>query len=333
MSTGLHRPEARAIGTDVPHQVVVIANRLPISRLEGTEQWQPSPGGLVSALAPALRGRRGTWIGWSGDTTGAEPFSQDGISYEPLQLTECEVEEFYEGFSNRTLWPLYHDAIRPPEFDPTWWSSYVEVNARYADHAARVAEPGALAWVHDYQLQLVPAMLRKLRPDLRIGFFLHISFPPQELFMQLPWRREIVEGILGADIVGFQVPLAARNFSVLANRLTKAHGRGPELTYGDRTVRIGAYPASIDVSRIEQIAESPETLLRTKQIREQLGSPRKLLLGVDRLDYTKGIEARLMAYKELLAEGTISVPDCVMVQIAVPDVETTSLPTLTSESR
>ena len=208
-------------------QIVVIANRLPVSRPEGAEEWQPSPGGLVSALAPALRGRRGTWIGWSGDTSNAEPFSKDGICYQPVQLSRGEVEEFYEGFSNRTLWPLYHDAIRTPEFDPSWWSSYVQVNARYADHAARVAEPGALAWVHDYQLQLVPAMLRRARPDLRIGFFLHISFPPQELFMQLPWRREIVEGILGADIVGFQVPLAAPQFLRPRQPLDQGARTGP----------------------------------------------------------------------------------------------------------
>jgi trehalose 6-phosphate synthase len=285
---------------------------------EGISQWHPSPGGLVSALAPALRGRRGTWVGWSGDSGPAEPFERDGISFEPIALSRAEVEAFYEGFSNRSLWPLYHDAIRPPEFDPKWWSAYVEVNERYAAQATAVSEPGALVWVHDYQLQLVPSMLRRLRPDLRIGFFLHISFPPQELFMQLPWRARIVEGILGADVVGFQVPLAARNFAVLANRLTKAHGRGPELTYGDRTVQIGAFPASIDTERISELAESYDTQLRAKEIREQLGGPAKVLLGVDRLDYTKGIEPRLLAYKELLAEGAVAVSDCVMVQIAVP---------------
>jgi trehalose 6-phosphate synthase len=235
-----------------------------------------------------------------------------------VELSDLEVEEFYEGFSNRTLWPLYHDAIRSPEFELRWWESYRAVNERFAEHAARLAEPGALVWVHDYQLQLVPGILRQLRPDLRIGFFLHISFPPQELFMQLPWRREIVEGILGADVVGFQVTLAARNFAVLANRLTDAQGRGPELSYAERTVEIGAFAASIDAERIEQIADRHETRLRAKQIREQLGSPARIMLGVDRLDYTKGIEPRLLAYRDLLADSMVSVPECIMVQIAVP---------------
>ncbi len=300
-------------------QLVVVANRLPVSKVAGTrDEWRPSPGGLVSALSPALEGRRSTWVGWTGDAGATEPFDRDGIHFEPIELSECEIEGFYEGFSNRTLWPLYHDAIRPPELNPEWWSRYVGVNERYAARACLVAEAGALVWVHDYQLQLVPAMLRNLRPDLRIGFFLHTSFPPQELFMQLPWRRQLIEGMLGADLVGFQVPLAARNFAVLANRLAKAQGHGRELNYGNRTVRIGAYPASIDVDRIRRIAESYETELRAKEIREQLGNPARVLLGVDRLDYTKGIEPRLIALKEMFAEGKLSVPDCVMVQIAVP---------------
>jgi trehalose 6-phosphate synthase len=175
-----------------------------------------------------------------------------------------------------------------------------------------------MVWIHDYQLQLVPAMLRRARPDLKIGFFLHISFPPQELFMQLPWRRQIVEGILGADVVGFQVPIAARNFSVLARRLTKAQGRTSPLSYEGRDVRVGAYPISVDAKKYEEIGQRPETLRRAEEIRESLGSPRVLLLGVDRLDYTKGITARLGAYKELLEDDRLSVPHTVMVQIAVP---------------
>src|SRR5690606_24044744 len=119
-------------------------------------------------------------------------------------LSAEEIADFYEGFSNGTLWPLYHDAIRPPEFHREWWRAYVDVNRRYAEAAAGAAGPGAHIWVHDYHLQLVPAMLRELRPDVVIGFFLHIPFPPQELFMRLPWRRELVEGMLGADVVGFQ---------------------------------------------------------------------------------------------------------------------------------
>jgi trehalose 6-phosphate synthase len=298
----------------------VVANRLPVSRVvEGTdERWEPSPGGLVSAVAPAMTNRRCTWVGWPGDPDPAEPFDRDGIHYVPVAIDEQEIEDYYEGFSNGTLWPLYHDAVRPPQFQPSWWKTYEAINQRFADVVAEAAGQNAMVWVHDYQLQLVPAMLRKVRPDLRIGFFLHISFPPQELFMQLPWRQQIVEGILGADVVGFQVPIAARNFAVLARRLTKAQGRTSPLAYQGRDIRIGAYPISIDVQQFEDIGRRPETLARAQEIRASLGGPKVLLLGVDRLDYTKGITARLDAYKELLEEGRLSVPDAVMVQIAVP---------------
>jgi trehalose 6-phosphate synthase len=153
---------------------------------------------------------------------------------------------------------------------------------------------------------------------VRIGFFLHIPYPPQELFMRLPWRTELLEGMLGADVVGFQVPVAARNFAVLAHRLTSALGRLPDLRFRGRPVRVGAYPVSIDVRRIEEMAASAEIQSLAKTTREQFGNPRRLLLGVDRLDYTKGIEARLLAYGELLAEGEVAPPDCVLAQVAVP---------------
>ncbi len=306
--------------SSVEQDLIVVANRLPLSRVaEGAnERWEASPGGLVSAVGPAMTNRRCTWIGWPGDFDHADPFESDGIQYVPVSISKQEIEAYYEGFSNGTLWPLYHDAIRSPEFRPGWWVAYEEINQRFADVVAEVASENSMVWVHDYQLQLVPAMLRRVRPDLKIGFFLHISFPPQELFMQLPWRQQIVEGILGADVVGFQVPIAARNFGVLARRLTTAHGRRFPLVFQGREVSVGAYPISIDAKQFENIGQRSETLRRAREIRESLGNPKTILLGVDRLDYTKGITARLDAYKELLQEERVSVPDTVMVQIAVP---------------
>ena len=154
-----------------------------------------------------MRANDGAWIGWPGGTEqDLEPFEDDGLTLVPMSMTAEEIEDFYEGFSNATLWPLYHDVVAKPEFHREWWDSYVAVNQRFAEQAAEVAAEGATVWVHDYQLQLVPQMLRELRPDLRIGFYLHIPFPPAELFQQLPWRRQILEGLLGADLVGFQLP-------------------------------------------------------------------------------------------------------------------------------
>src|SRR6478735_6439211 len=256
--------------------LVVVSNRLPV-RLEedgAGSRWQTSPGGLVSALTPVLRGRDGVWVGWTGQTdTVGHPATHEGIALHAVPLTAEEFDDFYVGFANRTLWPLYHDAIRSPSFERRWWQAYVTVNHRYAEAAAAAAGPGATVWVHDYHLQLVPMMLRALRPDVRIGFFLHIPFPPQELFVQLPWRREILEGLLGADLVGFQVPGAASNFSRLARRLTDATTAEGGLRHDGRIVRVGAFPISIDATHLAERATDPAVIERAREIRHDLGDP------------------------------------------------------------
>jgi trehalose 6-phosphate synthase len=212
--------------------------------------------------------------------------------------------------------------VAPPEFHREWWDSYVEVNRRFAKRAARVARRNAVVWVQDYQLQLVPQMLRELRPDLRIGFFLHIPFPPNELFQQLPWRRAILEGLLGADLVGFQLPGAAQNFVRLVRQRVghKTHRDTVYLEDG-RTVTARAYPISIDAAGFEEMARRPEVVARAAEIRESLGNPRCVLLGIDRLDYTKGLRQRLRAFGELVTEGKVDVDDAVFVQVATPSRE------------
>jgi len=186
---------------------VVVANRLPVDEQITPEgrRWHASPGGLVTALHPVVEARRGAWVGWGGAAgPAAEPFDLDGIRLHPVALDSEAIERYYEGQSNSTIWPLYHDAVEPPVYSRVWRDAYRAANERFADAAAAVSARGATVWVHDYQLQLVPAMLRARRPDLRIGFFLHIPFPPIELFMQMPLRAEILRGLLGADLVGFQ---------------------------------------------------------------------------------------------------------------------------------
>jgi trehalose 6-phosphate synthase len=310
-------------GADSP--VVVVANRLPVDQVtdpDGSTRWQRSPGGLVTALEPFVAGRGGAWVGWSGSAGEApEPFESGGMSLIPVPLSEEEVDRYYEGMSNASLWPLYHDVVEKPEYHRTWWDTYVQVNKRFAERAAEVAAEGAIVWVHDYQLQLVPAMLRQQRPDLTIGFFLHIPFPPYELFTQLPWRSAIVEGLLGADLVGFQRPAAAANFVQLARRLHDLPARGSTIEYDGRTVTARAFPISIDVRSFEELAGRPDVVKRAEEIRAELGNPRKIILGVDRLDYTKGIVVRLNAFQELLEDGVVEVPDTVMVQVATPSRE------------
>lgn len=326
MTASVSEPKNDLVGADF----VVVANRLPVDleRLpDGTERWKRSPGGLVTALEPMLRTHGGAWVGWPGVADAdAEPFVEDGLSLYPVRLTAEEVENYYEGFSNGTLWPLYHDAVAPPAFHRHWWQSYVKVNQRFAEAAAEVAAEGATVWVQDYQLQLVPAALRALRPDLRIGFFLHIPFPPTELYMQLPWRTRIIEGLLGADLVGFHTPGGVRNFRWLATHLTSAkpgHGRN-QVSYHGRTVQLGAFPISIDAKALSTLAQSPQVQERAKQIRADLGNPDRVILGVDRLDYTKGIDVRLRAFEELLAEDKAG-PDTVMIQLATPSRERVEL--------
>jgi len=304
--------------------VVIVSNRLPVHRVQenGESVWRTSPGGLVSALTPILAKHDSTWIGWTGEAdTTVEPFELDDKRNVPVPLTSEEVELFYEGFSNRTIWPLYHDSIRTPEFRRRWWWPYVEVNKRFADRAAELAGKNGTVWIHDYHLQLVPSMLREARPDLRIGFFMHIPFPPPELFAQLPWRRQIIEGMLGADVVGFQTTLAAQNFLHVADRYTEAKPGERQAEWQGRRIRVDAFPISIDVDRFETQVEARETRDQTVDFCSRLGHDRKVILGVDRLDYTKGIPTRLRAFGELLRHEYVTVDDCVLVQVAVPSRE------------
>lgn len=305
-------------------KLIVVANRLPVRRIgQGTgARWETSPGGLVSAVAPALEGRGGVWVGWTGAPgRGPRPFRSDNLQMAPVALDAEEEDDFYHGMSNRTLWPLYHDAVRTPAFHRHWWLAYVEVNKRFARAAAKRASRGDIVWVHDYHLQLVPAMVRAMKPGVRIGFFLHIPFPPDELFAWLPWRAEILRGLLGADVVGFQTPEAASNFVKLARRYTTAVGSEPELEYEGRTVRCGAFPISIDFEAFDALARDPQVIGAALQIRDRVGADRQVILSVDRLDYTKGIDYRLHAYAELLRRGRVSVEKAVHVQIAVPSRE------------
>jgi trehalose 6-phosphate synthase len=346
-------------GDDRPrqHDLVVVANRLPVQCVEG--EWRTSPGGLVRAMLGVARSHSGAWVGWPGDTSqpsdaesiiaeeaiphvphdpGCADLSEsgvrpvEGVDLIPVPLSADEFHHYYERVSNGALWPLYHDAIRPSVFDAASWNVYREVNQRFAEAASNTVTAGGTVWVHDYHLHLVPEMVRALRPDVKIGFFLHIPFPPQELFMRLPWREEIIRGLLGADVVGFQRRVAAENFVSLAHRLvgtgiveTDSVAVGVQTDDG-RVVHVGAFPISIDVDEIEEIAARPASAARATQLRECLGDPEAILLGVDRLDYTKGIDVRLTGFASLLESRRTGGdrngrPPMVLVQIAVPGRE------------
>jgi trehalose 6-phosphate synthase len=317
--------------SDERYDFVVASNRLPVDRVvddDGAPNWRPSPGGLVTALEPVMRSTDGAWVGWAGQPDlDLDSFDWDGIRIVPIKLTEDDLTNFYEGFSNDTLWPLYHDVIAPPSYHRVWWDSYVSVNQRFANAIAEISAQGATVWIQDYQLQLVPRMLRQARPDLTIGFFNHIPFPAYGIFSQLPWRSQIIEGLLGADVIGFQRVADAGNFSRAVRRLLGYSTRSPLIDVPARgqlparQVIARAFPISIDVDAFEKLAHSPDVQARAKQIRHDLGDPKTIMLGVDRLDYTKGIGHRLKAFGELLEDGRLKVEDVTLVQVASPSRE------------
>ncbi len=305
---------------------MIVANRLPVRRVVRRERtgWEISPGGLVTALTPILREREGSWVGWPGTHGRLDPFTHDGIRCRPVALTRSHLDEFYHGFSNETLWPLYHDGLRTPTFRRSWWRSYVEVNHHFTQAVAAALGPRSIVWVHDYQLQLVPGMLRSVRPDLTIGFFLHIPFPAEELFARLPWRREVLHGLLGADLIGLQTRLTARNFVRTARSFAGASGASgstASVTFDGRQVRVAPFPISIDVAGFEALGNDPAVRAKAAQLRERIGAGRRIVLGVDRLDYTKGIDVRLRAVEEVLERGRLSTDDFCMIQVAVPSRE------------
>ena len=307
----------------VRHGFVVAANRLPVRKVDDGG-WALSPGGLVTALTPVMKARESAWIGWSGDIDDAlPPFRHDDVTLHPVNLSQREHDNYYEGFSNGTIWPLYHSGALSTQYHRHWWDAYRRVNERFARQAIISTAEGGTLWVHDYHLQLVPEMVRNARPDLKIGFFLHTPFPPGELFHRLPWRENIARGLMGADIIGFQTPDDARHFLNVCRRVLDMPAvliDEPSVTmpWNGRDVTIGSFPISVDVDAVEALATDPSVVAAAEQLRIDVGSPRKLLLGVDRLDYTKGIDVRLRALKELLESGEVAADDVAFIQVATP---------------
>jgi trehalose 6-phosphate synthase len=318
LSTVPSANEVQTVNPSSESPLVIVANRLPVQApARGRGPWTRSPGGLADALHNTLVDRGGVWIGWPGGRQTVGLPKDLGYDLQPVALDAGDLRGYYDGFSNATLWPLYHDVIRQPVYHRAWWHDYHRVNARFADAVAATAAPNAAVWIHDYHLQLVPALVRERRPDLRIGFFLHIPFPPADLFARLPWRQELLDGVAGADLVGFQTPRDAENFCEAEGRFANPN-RASYLRSSTNDKHIDAFPVSIDYEHWNEISHLPEVEKRVIELREQLGNPRAVLLGVDRLDYTKGIEQRLHAFRELLTEGRLAVPDAVLVQVASP---------------
>lgn len=302
-------------------QLVVMSNRLPISWSEIASEWQLSAGGLAKSLQAGLRERGGLWVGsLGGEVDATDSVIHDGLQLAPVVVEACDYETFYSEVSNSILWPLLHDGLKPTDIRDDAWASYVTVNAEFARRAHEMADPNAIFWVHDYHLFLVPQMLRKLRPEARIGFFLHVPFPPTEILERLPWKGEILQGMLGSDVVGMHVESYLDNFATAVQRYSLASTSGNTIMMTDRDVRLLATPISVDFATIESMVSAKMHSLGVADLRKRLGDPEAIIVGIDRMDYTKGIVPRLLAFEGALDSGVIP-KTTKLVQIAVPTRE------------
>ncbi|HOE73075.1 MAG TPA: trehalose-6-phosphate synthase [Deltaproteobacteria bacterium] len=317
-------------------RLVVVSNRLPVViKRADSSQWQvkPGSGGLVTAMGPVLKHRGGLWIGWLGipqeDCPAEKRLSgllsagtnRTGYSLRYVHLCREEIEKYYHGFSNEILWPLFHDLFSHCNFDPMYWETYQRVNRKFAEHVMEHTRKGDYLWVHDYQLILVARELRRLGLDRQIGFFLHIPFPPLDIFLKLPWRFQILEALLQYDLIGFQTARDRRNFIGCVRALLgcRVSGRGQVNTIqiDDRQVLAGSFPISIDYREFADFAKTQEVADQAWIIHANLPR-RQIILGVDRLDYTKGIPQRLMAFENALARYPEMRRKVTLLQVVVP---------------
>jgi len=303
-----------APGTTAP-ALVVLSNRLPITLRADRRgaQAERAPGGLVAALDPALANRGGAWVGWPGGPVprGFKLGEEFGYRLVPVALSQSEVRRFYLGFANGTLWPLLHSFPTRMELDREEWATYEDVNGRFAAAALAASAGGELFWIHDYQLMRTAPHLRAARPNARIAFFLHVPFPPYDLFRILPWDRELLRGLLACDVIGFHCKGYAQNFLDCVERLLGARvdREAGKVEHGQHTVSVAAFPLGIDCERYMRWAsEAPP--------REAGGE--RIVLGVDRLDYTKGLPQKIQAFERFLELHAEHREHVVLLQIAEP---------------
>lgn len=320
-----------------PSRIINVSNRLPINLNRDPQypdQWriEQSVGGLVSALSPVLRKSNGEWIGWTGvveeDRVDVKALLSDvhdeiGYMLTPVELTIEQHDLFYLGFSNEIIWPLFHDLQTRANFDPRYFAAFEAVNQRFAHVIAERAQKHDTIWIHDYHLINTAKELRMLHMHCAsLIFFLHIPFPAPDIFMKLPWRTEILAGLLEYDLIGFQTQRDHDNFiacmqALYSDTTIEAHDANRTITTGQKSVQLGVFPIGIDVDYLETLATSREVADLTRQLQGALGQ-QQIILGVDRLDYTKGIEHRFKAFRHALLRYPELQHQVTFVQIVVP---------------
>lgn len=315
---------------DTSKRIIIVSNRLPIklSKKEANFTYHTSEGGLATALGSVYKTNNNLWIGWPGLTVDSEDeasiekeLQKDNLF--PVFLDETDLEHYYEGFSNETLWPLFHYFPSYTTYDPTYWAYYRSVNEKFAEVVLRFATEDDIIWIHDYQLMLVPQLVRKVLPNATIGFFNHIPFPSYEIFRALPWRAELLNGVLGADVIGFHTYDDVRHFLSSNIRINGYTSTANEITIKNRKVTVDAFPISIDFNKYNDLTGENATTQNEQKIRN-IAKGRKLFISIDRLDYSKGILNRLKAFEILLKTHPELCEKIVFVHVVVPSRDNVS---------
>jgi len=312
-------------------RLVIVSNRLPVVVEKQGDSWDihEGTGGLVTALAPVLKNRGGLWIGWTGSTEHAdlqhtlnEAALDSGYSLKQVSLTKREVEQYYNGFANEIIWPLFHDLQSRCNFDPEYWQAYQDVNKKFAQVIVQHIKQDDYIWVHDYHLMNVAREIRCLNNDIKIGFFLHIPFPPIDIFLKLPWRYELLQALLQYDLIGFQTLRDRRNFITCVKTLIKdihIQGKSRVITVKSmqRVIKVGNFPISIDYKHFSNQSATREVADCAWYIHENIGE-KQIILGIDRLDYTKGILERLKAFEKALTKHPDIYEKVTFIQVVIP---------------
>lgn len=306
-------------------KTIIVSNRLPVRAEKAQDGYHfiPSEGGLATGLGSIYKEGENVWLGWPGkvfdDKQDQRRVSEElkGENMAPVFLNEADLEGYYLGFSNQTLWPAFHYFVQYIEYHEEQWQSYIEVNRKFADAILAVADKEDVIWVHDYQLMLVPQMLREELPNASIGFFQHIPFPSYEIFRMLPWRKELLEGMLGSDFIAFHTYDDMRHFLSSVHRLTDFMYRNNTITVKGRRIEVDALPMGIDYKKYAEQAREKQTLQYVQKYKEAIGEG-KVILSVDRLDYSKGIPDRLIAFRRFLEENPSYHGKVSLIMIVVP---------------
>ena len=311
-------------------KTIIVSNRLPVKLAENNGEFSfvPSEGGLATGLGSIYQQSGNVWVGWPGLEVNDEEQRQrfthelDVNNLKPVFLTQDEINQYYEGFSNEVLWPVFHYMPTYARYNKSYWDCYVSVNKKFRDIILDVASPGDVIWVHDYQLLLLPGMLRTVLPDITIGFFQHIPFPSYELFRLIPWRVEILEGIMGADLVGFHTFDDARHLVQSTRRLmTSVISSSNEISYNNRSIVVDSFPMGIDSQKFDSLVQTEAVQEQIANLDKTLGDP-KIILSIDRLDYSKGILQRLQAFELLLQNNPDYIGKIALYMIVVPSRDT-----------